>query len=259
MKLKSEKNIDQPDYPSFDDYVGNRDKYLRGLSLKGAALLASGAVVFGVGCSDSTAGTSAPPAAPANEELRLKGDIAIPAKPLPKPAPEVMVDGGMIAPEPSPKPVPPPPPAPAIRGRIMAPQKPAKPDTVTPPPFGTPKVEGKIVQPVPPVRTQGKPAAPAAPEAKIAPRPPEPAIAGGMPVPTPPVKPVPPTRGTPPPPAPPEKVTPPREPVKPDDATPDVPKEVTIAPRPPQVAIGGLMVAPEPPPAPKENEQKDGK
>lgn len=230
MKLKRKKTIDTPRYPSFDDYTNNRDKYLRGLSLKGAALLAAGAAVFGSGCDNSTANeknTAGTPKGPeVTEEIRLRGEMPAVAKPVPAPAPETMVDGGMVAPDPCPKPI--------IQEKIKAPEAPVKPDTVTPP-TETPQIRGRVPAPTPPVKTDGKPVSPTPPkEVKILPQPPEAEIAGGMPVPLPPEKPVP-AEETP---APPEK-------------------EKAMPPPPPRMR--GIMPPPKPLPLPEEEKKEDGK
>ena len=194
MKLRRKNGSAGPGYPAFDDYVKNRDRYLRGISLGAGALLASGAMALA-----GEQGTSPDKACPvesikpgAEEEVRLLGEVAAPtkpepakpdkAKPMPTVAPPVVIDGDMVAPAPPPKtrgepppakphpapvaPVvaPPPPPPPGIP---PPPQPPEEGETEQDPESGEVEPEEAAATPQDPPRLQGKPVVPHKPSPNI--------------------------------------------------------------------------------------------
>lgn len=134
MKLRKVSSPRHPEYPAFDDYMQNRDRYLRGFSLGAGALLASGAMVL-AGEADGGSAAKAPPPAPEAIEIpaRIMGLMMEPGKvppppPPPVPKPPVEIGGDIAVPEPPPPPrtmgIPPPPPPP---GGIKPPEPPPPP------------------------------------------------------------------------------------------------------------------------------------
>lgn len=185
MKLKPVNVARRPDYPTFDGYALRRTREREGSFFRAEVFVAAGvlAIALECGAGDSVQGKGES----SHREIRLRGRIAAPARPMPAPEPPVELLGDIafpsppVKPEPSnPEETPPVPPDDGCeKAELLCPTTTDKAETsetcvpveseVPPKLLGRPpiqpqppKPQGAPVQPLPP-RLRGEPIAPRPP------------------------------------------------------------------------------------------------